>query len=372
MSSQQASILPATSYSGLYDYFRSVFRDDLPLLKIVFIGVSAWLLLAFISTYFIPDTAGSSAQNSTQYLDYVIRNGQFYLAFVLAIIPIKLLKISKQTPKGQSALPVFRDKYQSWYAGPKKEIFGIPAFFIMAMAVFAIYLFAYSTIKTRIPEIIPYKWDDLFMNMDRVIFMGKDPWQYFAFLYEYPNIIRAMDFIYDFWAVLLVSTWFFALRFGGQDKARRYQFVIALLLTWFIGGNILAIFLSSGGPVYYEALTGLPSTYSDQMVILSTINAQTPLRAFEYQQLLWNIYESPSVGLGGISAMPSMHCASSFLLFLMFGRTVLTRLILGAFFMLILISSFVLAWHYAVDGLFVLPVTYGCWKLAGWMVRKFG
>ncbi len=371
MSSQQAGTLRATPYSRLNNYFWSVFDEDWPLLKIVFFGVFTWLALAFISAYFIPDTTGSSAQNSAQYLDYVVRNGQFYLAFVAAIVPVKLLKVSKQTPKGQSSLPVFQEKFKSWQAGSKKEIFGFPVFFILAMVMFSIYLFAYSTIKTRIPEIIPYRWDDAFLKMDRVIFMGKDPWQYFAFLYEYPTIIRMMDFIYDFWAVLLVSTWFFALRFGGRDKAKRFQFVIALLLTWFVGGNVLAIFLSSGGPVYYGALTGLPSTYSEQMAILSTINAQTPLRAFEYQQLLWDIYESPSVGLGGISAMPSMHCASSFLLFLMFGRTVLTRLIFGAFFVLIFVSSFVLAWHYAVDGLFVLPITYACWGLSGWTVRKF-
>lgn len=370
MAGQQADTFSMATNTGFFDYFRSVFSEDWPFLKIMFIGIFTWLFAALVSAYFIPDNTTNPAQNSAQYLDYVVRNGQFYLAFVLAIVPVKILQVSKETTRGQSVYPIFRNRFQSWLAGPKKETLGIPAFFIMAMAVFAIYLFSYSTIKTRIPDMMPYRWDNAFQKMDHVIFFGKDPWQYFAFLYEHPKIIRVMDFIYDFWAVLLVSTWFFSLRFGGKDKTLRFQFVIALLLTWLIGGNILAIFLSSGGPVYYEALTGLPSTYSDQMAILSTINAQTPLRAFEYQELLWQIYESPSVGLGGISAMPSMHCASSFLLFLMFGRTVITRLLLGGFFLLIFVSSFVLAWHYAVDGLFVLPVTYGCWKLAGWIVKR--
>jgi PAP2 superfamily len=370
MASQQADIFSAPTNLRIFAYFSSVFTEDWAFLRIVFLGVSAWFFLALLSAYFIPDTTTNTVQNSTQYLDFVVRNGQFYLTFVLALIPIKILRASKNTDRGQSVFPIFKTQFKIWLAGPKKEAFGIPAYFIMAMAVFAVYLFSFSTIKTRIPDMVPYMWDDLFMRMDRAIFLGKDPWQYFALLYEYPKIILVMDFIYDFWAVLLVSTWFFSLRYGGQNKTQRFQFVLALLLTWFIGGNILAIFMSSGGPVYYEALTGLPSSYSDQMALLSTINTQTPLRAFEYQQLLWQIYESPSVGLGGISAMPSMHCASSFLLFLMFGKTAFTRLVLGGFFLLIFVSSFVLAWHYAVDGLFVLPITYGCWRLAGWILKK--
>ncbi len=359
----------ARSFSA---YMRSVFGADLAFLKILFGFVFIWFLLAQLFAVLIPDTTTTLAENSSQYLSYALRNGQFYMMFVLLIIPLKLLQASSNTAKGESILPYLKERARLWLAGSKTEVFGIPAYFVLAVVVFALYLFSYSTIKTRIPNMIPYVWDESFQKLDRAIFFGKDPWQYFAFLYEHPRIIQVMDFIYDFWAVLLVSAWFFSMRYGGKNKARRYQFVLALLLSWFVGGNILATLLSSGGPVYFEALTGLPSTYSEQMALLFAINAETPLRAFEYQEMLWNIYESPSVGLGGISAMPSMHCASAFLMFLMFGRTALSRILLGGFFLLIFISSFVLAWHYAVDGLFVLPVTFGLWKLSGWVVGKAG
>jgi len=128
--------------------------------------------------------------------------------------------------------------------------------------------------------------------------------------------------------------------------------------------------MSSAGPVYYENVTGLVSPYAEQIAHLTAVNAEYPLRAFEYQATLWYIYESPTIGLGGISAMPSMHCASAFLLVLMFGKNPYLRTAFIGFFVLILITSFVLAWHYAVDGLLAIPISYGCWKLAGWLVKK--
>ena len=365
----RAELGSKNSFTG---YIRAVFGEDWLFLKIIFLGVAVWFLIAGFSMYLMPNTPTTTGENSSQYIKYVLRDGQFYLTFMLVIIPIKFLGEAKRTSQDQSIFLHFHIQARQWLNGSKKEILGIPAYFALGVAVFTVYLYSYSTLKTRVPEFNPFKWDEIFMKMDNVLFLGKDPWQYFAFLYNYPKLIAAMDFVYDFWAVILVSTWFYSLRFGGKHKARRYQFVLALMLTWFIGGNILATMFSTAGPVYFEALTGMPSTFPDQMAALSAINAQTPLRAFEYQAFLWDVYQSPGLGLGGIAAMPSMHNASALLLYLMFGRTPTTRVLFGAFCLLIFISSFVLAWHYAVDGLFAVPVTIGCWKLAGWVVNKAG
>lgn len=38
-----------------------------------------------------------------------------------------------------------------------------------------------------------------------------------------------------------------------DNPRRRTTFLCAFFLTWIIGGTILAILLSSVGPVYYEA-----------------------------------------------------------------------------------------------------------------------
>lgn len=352
-----------------WNHVPEFFGEDWRFLKLIFTAVTLWLGLAQLCAFLIPDTTTTLANNSSQYLDYVLRNVQIYILVVFAIGMFKFLKASDATEKGKSALPYIRKSIAKNIREDKKQFLAHPIYFVIAMAVFALYLFSYSTIKTRIPNIIPYMWDETFRDIDRTLFLGRDPWQWFSFLYDHPKLIGFMDTVYDFWAGILVSVWFFVLRYGGQNKARRYQFVLALLLVWFVGGNVLAILSSSGGPVYFETLTGLSSTYSDQLARLSEINAVTPLSSFEYQSMLWRVYESPSVGLGGISAMPSMHCASSLLLLFMFGRNKVARLALLAFCALIFISSFMLAWHYAVDGIFVLPVTYACWKLAEKLVE---
>jgi hypothetical protein len=101
------------------------------------------------------------------------------------------------------------------------------------------------------------------------------------------------------------------------------------------------------------------------MAALSAIDAASPLRAFQYQEILWSVYESESLGLGGISAMPSMHCATSFLLVLLAWNKKALRYLALAFFSFILITSFMLAWHYAVDGLLAVPIALICWNIAG-------
>ena len=370
MNSTNANVMTGGLRKGWGRKAATLFAPDWPMLKIIVSMVFVWFLLAQFAIFLYPDTQANLGESAQQYLGYALRNGMLYVLFFFGLAAIKIMKASSQEQKGQSVIPYLIRQVKQSTGGDRYKTYGALSYFLIAMGVFVVYMYAYSTIKTRIPNIMPYSWDAVFQKWDQVIFLGRDPWQYFAFLYEYPLLIRAIDFIYDFWAVVMVCVWFYVLRFGGKDKARRGQYIIALMLTWFVGGNLLAILLSSGGPVYYEALTGLNSTYSEQMAQLAAINAETPLRALPYQDMLWQVYESPSVGFGGISAMPSMHCASSFLLLLMFGRTKLSKILLTGFFLFILMSSFVLGWHYAVDGLLVIPVVYICWKLAGYIISK--
>lgn len=105
--------------------------------------------------------------------------------------------------------------------------------------------------------------------------------------------------------------------------------------------------------------------YAAQMTALADISAQSRLSAVDYQQMLWDVYQSPSPGLGGISAMPSMHCTTSFLFVLMAWKHKTLRIIAMVFFAIILISSVVLAWHYLVDGLVGIPIAAGAWWMAG-------
>ena len=178
-----------------------------------------------------------------------------------------------------------------------------------------------------------------------------------------------MDAVYDMWAGILVGTWALCFVAYNYPAHVRFRFPLALLMTWFIGGNIMAILLSSAGPCYYGAVTGLSDPYAQQLATLAALDAESTLRAVRYQEILWSVYESPSLGLGGISAMPSMHCATSALLVLFAWNKPVLRVISLLFFGFIFISSFVLAWHYAVDGVLAVPVAIFAWWCAGRILR---
>ena len=370
MNGTHSNVQVDASKTWLAQKFKMLFGADWPMFRIVILFVAIWFCLAQLAIFVFPDTQTNLGKSSKIYLDYALRNGMLYVIFFLIFAIRQAIKASNKLQAGQSLVVFLCRQLQHNLGKCLEYCFGMFIYLLVALGIFVAYLYSYSTIKTRIPNMIPYSWDTVFMKFDNFIFLGKDPWQYFDFLYKYPQIIRTMDLVYDLWAAIMVCVWFFVLRFGGDSKPRRMQYVITLLLTWFIGGNILAILFSSGGPIYYEAITGLTSTYPEQLAQLAAINTENPLRSVPYQKMLWDIYESPNVGFGGISAMPSMHCASSLLLFFMFGRTKITKTLLGIFFLFILVSSFVLGWHYAVDGLLAIPIVYGCWKLAGYITVK--
>jgi hypothetical protein len=65
-----------------------------------------------------------------------------------------------------------------------------------------------------------------------------------------------------------------------------------------------------------------------------------------------------------------MHCATSFLLVCLAWHNKIMRYAALAFFAFIFVASFVLAWHYAVDGMLAVPVALGSWWVAGFILRR--
>ncbi len=342
-------------------------------ISIILLALLSWLILALITSRVYPDTETANFDTAQKYFNYALRNGGAFITVCGAIFgTVSIFRMMAKT--GDASLI---DYVKTHYARDKTPFLMVPVKLlitagklILGFVTFSIFLFSYSTIKTRIPEITPYSWDEGFNQLDRILFFGNDPWTVLSWIYEIPSLLRGMDFIYDIWAVILVGTWTLCFITTKHKAYVRYRFPIALLLTWFIGGNILAILLSSAGPCYYGAVTGLADPYAAQMAALSAIDATAPLRAFQYQEILWSIYESPSLGLGGISAMPSMHCATSFLLVLLAWNKKILRYAALAFFGFILITSFMLAWHYAVDGVLAVPIAMAGWHLSGFILRK--
>lgn len=363
MNSQTQTAQPMRGFNARAIWARQ--SDHMRCAALIVALIVLWVIAAQIMSVIYPDIAAQSANSGSapaQYLGHAVRNGSMFLYVCALVYLAKLLRDSKDTGLAEHIKGTWgADRYSV----PK--LLGNTA---LGLITFGLFIFSYSTIKTRIPEMIPYRWDEAFMNWDRALFLGNDPWVVFAWMYDSPALIYAMDFIYDIWAVLLVGVWTLCFILTKPAAAIRFRFPLALLLTWFIGGNIAATLMSSAGPCYYGAITGLADPYAGQMAILAELSAQSELRATAYQGILWQVYESPSLGLGGISAMPSMHCATSFLFVLLTWKNKILRYAALSFFTFILIASVVLAWHYLVDGLVAMPIALFSWWAAGKITRR--
>ena len=104
------------------------------------------------------------------------------------------------------------------------------------------------------------------------------------------------------------------------------------------------------------------------------INAKEyfPIWALNAQKMLWEAYENNEINLGGgISAMPSLHVATSFLFALVGWRYHrMLGVALSVFALIIMIGSVHLAWHYAIDGYFSIIFTAVIWHIVGYFLSK--
>lgn len=340
-------------------YRLPIAADEKRFVTVLTLAIACWAALACISFLQLP-SASHSPSVASSYTSWVIYQGTGFACCLLIAGLVHLLRASGNQPLAQS-LPAY------WRAH-RGEALGRLVMLAAAMITFGVLMTAYTTLKVRITVIVPFMWDEAFADLDRRLFLGADPWTLFRGLYDHPFFVRSMDFIYDFWTTLLIASWALCFAYKGIPLPRRLQYCLALILTWFLGGNILATALSSAGPCYYDHIVLQDADrYAEQMALLAK---HTPLRTLFAQDMLWAGYAQDGLGLGAISAMPSMHCATAFLFFLMFGRAPLSRAFWLTYYFVILFGSFFLAWHYLVDGLLGAAIAAACWWVCGKASRK--
>jgi membrane-associated phospholipid phosphatase len=107
------------------------------------------------------------------------------------------------------------------------------------------------------------------------------------------------------------------------------------------------------------------------MLYLQTANQDYPLMVLDVQKTLLDWQQSGGSQLGrGISAMPSMHVSLAFLFFLMMRHvSPLAGRLFGVYFVIILIGSVHLGYHYAVDGYVSIIITGLIWKATGYFAK---
>jgi PAP2 superfamily len=227
--------------------------------------------------------------------------------------------------------------------------------------------------KASIPIIQPFAWDVRFMEWDRLLHFGLQPWQILQPFLGRPAITQVIDFVYYLWFPVLWMTLIWQAWHGDRDSDTRSQFLVAFAASWILLGTVAATMFSSAGPVYFAAVTGATDPYAPLLGYLQVVNAQDSLTAIWAQDILWQAYTNPgTIRLEGISAMPSLHVSMVVLMTLLGFRL---RRWLGwvyaAFAGLTLLGSIVLAWHYAIDGYAAAAGTLVIWWASGIVVRNW-
>jgi len=232
---------------------------------------------------------------------------------------------------------------------------GLPLLFILQP-----FIAIFADVKARIPGFNAFSWDQAFDELDRVMHFGTRPWEWLQPVLGYPLITFALNIVYNFW---FLAMWMFWVWFAWQEKpgVHRTRTFLSFMLIWAIGGSLFAIAFSSAGPCFFSRLGLTPDPYAPLMSYLHEVNRIYPVWAIDTQDALWNGYANGGM-LQGISAMPSMHNATTLLIVLACWH--LSKFVRGltiGLAVLIFIGSIHLGWHYAVDAYLAWAITLAVW-----------
>ena len=128
----------------------------------------------------------------------------------------------------------------------------------------------FTTLKSNIPKVNPFSWDEAFMVMDKALHFGVLPHEILAPVFAYPLVTFLVNFIYNAWFFLLMGFYLWQ-GFRDKDTPLRQQFFIAYLLCWALGTCLFGTIFSSAGPCFYGRLLPGPDPYAGLMSYLAGV-----------------------------------------------------------------------------------------------------
>jgi hypothetical protein len=251
----------------------------------------------------------------------------------------------------------------SAYLTAQRLAYALPV--ILLVPVFA---YSFALVKAAIPLLHPFELDIPLAALDAKLHGGIHPWAWLQPLLGYPPVTAVINFIYHLWFFLLLASIYWV-ALAVERKQLRMQYLLSFVLTWIVLGNFAALWLSSAGPCYFGRVSHGHDPYAPLMHYLRAANESVPVWALNVQEILWRSYDGKagSVPLG-ISAMPSIHVASSVQMAMLGWRVHRSLgIAMSIFAGLIMLGSVHLGWHYAIDGYLAALGAWLIWKLVEWL-----
>jgi len=224
--------------------------------------------------------------------------------------------------------------------------------------IFPIFLGAYTWAKCSIPFLVGYGWEETWANADRMIF-GQDSWHW-AHAVMPTAFASALTFYY-------AIVWGFALVFSGTliasfaDRRFTATYFTALMLSWLVGGIVMAFSMSAAGPIFAPLTDpNLAARFVPLKAELLRLLGEDDLVMKSQRYLAAGMTSRIALKGGGVSAMPSMHMATATMLVLAAWRSRWLGLAL-LFWGLTFFGSIYLGYHYAVDAPVAAAVAVPCW-----------
>jgi hypothetical protein len=288
-----------------------------------------------------------------------------YGVFILGAAFVEMIRLIKAKHIGP-ATPVIWRKISKEFLARQCFVNLLHTFLILYPFVSAFIFF-----KENIPAINPFAWDVALAETDRMLHGGFYPHEIIAPLFNFPAVTAFINFNYQLWFVMVMAIWLWQ-GAAAQESFLRQRYLLSFILMWFFGTCVFGVIFSSVGPCFYGLLMpDATDPYASLMAYLRGANETYPVHSLGVMDDLWSSYIKGDGLIAGISAMPSMHVASS--VSFIFIAKAAGKPILARFFMLfaalIMIGSVHLGWHYAIDGYVGALIAYLSWKASGYLVH---
>jgi len=292
--------------------------------------------------------------------------GEFFTVFIWAPFVIVFLKSALSFASGKPQPPTV-------FAATIFSPFSMLRVFVCFICIYLV-IVVFGSVKSLIGLVLtPHGHDYLFIAIEKFIHGGRLPHEYFGFVFENSTWLYSIDFLYGLWFFLMYVI-LAGIVFQPPGTPGRMQYIVSFCLCWTIIGNVLAALGASAGPIFWEYYLPDPNPYESLLATLDQLEGERNMFCTRFRDaMLYMMHNDRLVDMNGPAALPSVHVAMA-TLFTLYSWKYCRVLFIPTLIYLVIIQlgSFLLSWHYALDGYVGAAAMVAIWLVVGRYVENKG